>query len=120
MKKTLVLNKRSSIRSCNFLQSKRTQPEPCTYIYYSRPGQMIDKYILAWFPGKGKTMKKINVLMMIISILAGAGLFGITFSYLWLTTSKDFLEIFVGDAMLSVPVTCFMYSYMKMLFLERN
>lgn len=38
----------------------KAQPEPCTYIYYSRPGQMIDKYIIAWFLGKGKFYGRIN------------------------------------------------------------
>ena len=38
----------------------KAQPEPCKHIYYSRPGQMIDIYIIAWFPGKGKFYGRIN------------------------------------------------------------
>lgn len=40
----------------------QAQPEPCIYIYHSRPGQMMDKYIIAWFPGKGKRIMKYKII----------------------------------------------------------
>ena len=59
MKQTTVLCNKKTHKKVELLMGK-AQPEPCTYIYYSRPGQMIDKYIIAWFLGKGKFYGRIN------------------------------------------------------------